>query len=617
MNVRYPVKCLFSLFLLFNGLLVIAGNPQDTVKPAVRDTFRVSYFIGEFYKKATRKEKYELTGFQQYDPPGYLGNIGQARIDYLADQPVQHTGLSYFKNDFAHDLVFADSIKYYDAHTPYTRLFFLAGQAKEAQFNFTHSQNINKNLNVTAFFNRIRSDGTYLRQATNMTSMYLSSNYKSPGKRYYLVANIIYNIDKPQVNGGIKGDSIFLSGQPNKKVVPVNLMAAQRRYRNRSVSLHQFFNMGITNPVIDSSRKAEITPTSAFSLNSSFSDQYITYSDLMPDSGFYYNRYQSATLTHDSVYFFQIKNSIGWNTWDQNKSGKHRLIGAFASIENELSHVHQYGTDTLLVNWIARGGLRSVNDSVAGILFRINAEYGLAGYNKGDYRVEVFAEKPLGSKGLHLGVQGISSLQHADFMAMQYSSNNFVWHNSFEQQQTISGKLYLKSDFYRFEVGIFGRGYNHLIYYQGDATPAQLATGVSLLGGYARKDLRLGHWNFNNKVTWQYPSDAGILQFPEWVTQTSLFFQNNYKNKMTYQVGADLNYFSSYFANNYMPATGQFYVQTEKKTGNYPFLDFFVSMQIRTVRVFIKYEHLNSGYPSNRYYFAPGYPAPDSWIFNN
>jgi hypothetical protein len=81
-------------------------------------------------------------------------------------------------------------------------------------------------------------------------------------------------------------------------------------------------------------------------------------------------------------------------------------------------------------------------------------------------------------------------------------------------------------------------------------------------------------------------------------------------------------YTSAYYANAYMPATGQFYIQTEKKYGDYPFIDFFINAQIKTVRIFIKVDHLNSGLMGNYYMLTPHYPMSDrafkfgiSWRF--
>ena len=63
-------------------------------------------------------------------------------------------------------------------------------------------------------------------------------------------------------------------------------------------------------------------------------------------------------------------------------------------------------------------------------------------------------------------------------------------------------------------------------------------------------------------------------------------------------------------------------ITNEKKYGDYPFIDFFINAQIKTVRVFIKVDHLNSGMMGNYYILTPRYPMNDralklgvSWRF--
>jgi hypothetical protein len=91
---------------------------------------------------------------------------------------------------------------------------------------------------------------------------------------------------------------------------------------------------------------------------------------------------------------------------------------------------------------------------------------------------------------------------------------------------------------------------------------------------------------------------------------------------MRIEIGASVFYTSAYYANSYMPATGQFYLQNQQKYGNYPFIDFFLNVRVQTVRVFIKIDHLNSGYSGTNYIMTPHYPVNErafkfgvSWKF--
>jgi hypothetical protein len=617
---------LLPLFLL--GSLANAASQRDTIPlKAPVDSFNVHFFTGDYFQKATRNESYELKDFQKYYTRSCLSNIGQPVNHLFADESLSHTGFHYFKNDFADNLVSADSIRYYDAHRPYTKLFFLAGQNKEAGFSFIHSQNVNKNLNFTGYFNRIRSDGIYLRERSNLTGMYLSSNYKSPNKKYFLLANVIYNVDKPYVNGGLKTDtSLTNPDRPaDRKLLPVNLMAAERRYHNRAVSINQFFNLGHSAQPADSSMPAVFTPSSAFSIHFQLGDESIVYNDLNPDSGFYQNQYLSKKLTLDSVNIQYNRNSIGWNTWEKNSSGNKRHIGLFVNAGNEWIRLHQINRDTVFMNWIAKAGIFNYTDSASLFKARLTGEYCFGGYNAGDYRADLSVKHVLVRNILDISVLAQLSSHRPDYMSLDYASNNFMWRNDFGKESVSAVSGYIRSPKYYFEVGVFSRRYVNTVYFNQFGIPEQFLPAVSVSGAYISKDLHLGpSWTFANRITYQYSTDDGVFSFPAWITEHSLYFHHDFKRKLSYQVGLDAFYFSAYYSKAYMPATGQFYQQFNTQIGNYPFIDFYFSMQIKTVRIFVKYEHLNSGFPNHDYFLAPHYPAPDrafklglTWIFNN
>ena len=63
--------------------------------------------------------------------------------------------------------------------------------------------------------------------------------------------------------------------------------------------------------------------------------------------------------------------------------------------------------------------------------------------------------------------------------------------------------------------------------------------------------------------------------------------------------------------NAYDPALAEFYIQTNRKYGNFPRFDFFVDGKIRTMRIFLKLEHFNASLSGYNYYSAPNYPYRD------
>jgi hypothetical protein len=73
-----------------------------------------------------------------------------------------------------------------------------------------------------------------------------------------------------------------------------------------------------------------------------------------------------------------------------------------------------------------------------------------------------------------------------------------------------------------------------------------------------------------------------------------------------------------------MPGLGAFYVQNEKQTGGYPWLDVYLSANIKKWNGFVKYSHVSEGLLGYDYQMLPNYPiAPRAlrmgvaWRFYN
>ena len=76
-------------------------------------------------------------------------------------------------------------------------------------------------------------------------------------------------------------------------------------------------------------------------------------------------------------------------------------------------------------------------------------------------------------------------------------------------------------------------------------------------------------------------------------------------------MGADVRYFTSYYAPDYSPAMGQFYLQnkdTRVKIGNYPLVNAYVNMHLKRTRIFLQMYNLIQGNTGYSYFLAPHYP---------
>jgi hypothetical protein len=78
------------------------------------------------------------------------------------------------------------------------------------------------------------------------------------------------------------------------------------------------------------------------------------------------------------------------------------------------------------------------------------------------------------------------------------------------------------------------------------------------------------------------------------------------------QLGAEIHYKSTYYADAYMPLTQQFHLQNSIKTEGVVYTEFFVNARINRVRLFLKMANSGQGFqgPLNPGYFSsPLYPV--------
>ena len=64
--------------------------------------------------------------------------------------------------------------------------------------------------------------------------------------------------------------------------------------------------------------------------------------------------------------------------------------------------------------------------------------------------------------------------------------------------------------------------------------------------------------------------------------------------------------------NSYNPLISEFNIQNDREYGAFPMLNLFVNFRVKTLRVFLRFEHFNSGFASkNEFYSAPLNPYRD------
>ena len=155
--------------------------------------------------------------------------------------------------------------------------------------------------------------------------------------------------------------------------------------------------------------------------------------------------------------------------------------------------------------------------------------------------------------------------QSPDFIYNHYSSNHFYWENNFLQMQESNLGINFTSIKPDFSLGANLTNYTNLLFYDNYAIARQYKIPFSVASAFLKKNFKLLNWHLNNKIVYQYVTGGvTVIRLPEFVLEHSLYYSSDmYNSAMQIQIGASLYYTSAYYANAYMPATAQFYLQTD------------------------------------------------------
>ncbi|MDX5346819.1 MAG: putative porin, partial [Hymenobacteraceae bacterium] len=189
-------------------------------------------------------------------------------------------------------------------------------------------------------------------------------------------------------------------------------------------------------------------------------------------------------------------------------------------------------------------------------------------------------------------------------------NNHFVWSNNFVNSIADRTSVGFEASFAKNLLKLEGSYVNlqNYIFFNQQAEPQQLATQQKLYKAQLYHKVALGNLNLEHLGVYTNTDDAPFVRVPEWLINSKIYYQGFlFKKAMFGQIGFETTMSSDYYADAYMPATQQFYLQNSFLVKSYPVIDFFIAADIKTVNVYLKLAHANEGFPDKGYYVTPFY----------
>jgi hypothetical protein len=215
-----------------------------------------------------------------------------------------------------------------------------------------------------------------------------------------------------------------------------------------------------------------------------------------------------------------------------------------------------------------------------------------------------------------------NSLPNLNYTLFQSDYTHYNWYNNFKSEKTNQFTVTALSKWINLSAQY--KVLNDYLYFDNTTnditsllvSPVQYDKTINYLSVKASKEIKFWKLALDNTLLYQNVEQSNaIVNVPQLTTRNTLYYTGHvFKKAMLLQTGVTLNYFTKYYANDYNPLLGEFYVQNETKIGNFPMLDFFVNARIRQTRLFLKAEHFNSAMTGFNFYSAPNYPYRDFMI---
>ncbi len=507
----------------------------------------------------------------------------------------------------------ANEINYYSVPTPLTDLYYKTVMEQGQSLDAFLTVNTKPNLNFSIAYRGLRSLGKYVNNLTSSGNFRFTTSYFTKDKRYVLNAHFTGQDISNQENGGIVNLEEFeTSEEPfnERERIRVFFTNATSLLKGNRFFIDHSFKLNKTNPnslvfTHQFNQEYKFFQFTQPTINERFGNSFTNSISNKTRYNHFYNKFGVAykTKNYGDLEFFVDDNNYNYyyNSVVYDSNGN---VTVPNSISDRINMVG--GNYTYLINKIKvrLQMAQSISDhSISNI--EANASYKL----NDDYSFQFKYQK-------------LNSLPNLNYTLHQSGYVDYNWSNNFKNEKlnqfefsaqtkwlNLSATYKVLNDHLFFDNQT--NDINRLI-----VKPVQYDKTINYLSVKANKEIKVWKLALDNTLLYQSVDQSNdVVNVPQIVTRNTLYFTDYvFKKAMLIQTGVTFQYFTKYYANDYNPLLGEFYVQNERKIGDFPMLDFFINARVKQTRIFLKAEHFNSAWTGYDFYSAPNYPYRDFMI---
>ena len=544
-----------------------------------------------------------------------FSNIGRPMGELIKVAPDKQSLLG--NSSLSYMIYQKDDVSFYRTPTPLTELKFLTTHNRGQQADAFLATNLSPNFNLMIGYRGHRSEGHYADEEVESGSFRTSFNYTAKQKRYQLLGFYTYYDGKQQENGGLLfSASQFESGDPqfaDRKLIDTRISDMNHRIVQRAYYINQRYKI---------------------------TGQLYALQEFHYDSRYFQMNQTSATTDFGEMLMsgaIDDKHAVNGTDLSGGLEFRNKSIGALSTRLRYLK-TGQYLKDTILGEELTQNRSAIYKDlRVEGIL---NSNWGSV-----DLRSEVGVPLKQETQGLYLDAvvkvaldstvslkAGLNRSERLPSLnRVRYASNYqpFHWSRRNTQPLVKFNSLYasLETDRWGSLMAGFDRIDNYTYFaainkegiLSSDETlvrPHVIDSPVEIKYIEYQGALHYNKWTLDLRARIQ---ESGATEpyynIPKTILRSTLYYSTDlFEKAMFAQIGVKAHYFDAFYADAYHPVLGEFYLQNEKMIGGYPLVDAFINAKVRTMRLFLTYQHVNSSVSNNDYFAAPNYPYRDGVV---
>lgn len=513
-----------------------------------------------------------------------------------------------------------EDIKYYSVATPLTELYFKTVMEQGQSVDALITLNTAKNLNFSIAFRGLRSLGKYINQLSSNGNFRFTASYFTLEKRYVLNFHYTGQDLLNGENGGLTQPEYFEDNDPlytNRPRLQVYLTDAKSFLKGKRYFVDQTFRINAKD------NKNNIYIANQLNYETKFFEfNQVTLNSTIGTLGATFNRFGLASTNaniNDQTSYDKFYNKLG--TVYENKT-----LGKFQFFIENFIYKNSNGSEKTI-------GSNLIPSQIQAVVTTVGGQYD---YRKNNIHGIVIVSNSVSTQPLRnldatltyiinpknniaFQYQNISKLPNNNYILTQSSYNNYNWYNNFKNEKINNLTVNATTQWGNASLQLTNLD-DHL-YFQDTiqqanlqlVTPHQYSGTLNYFSLKLAREFKYKKWALENTFLFQQVSQkVTILNVPKLTLRNTIYFSDYvFKRAMFLQTGITINYFTKYYADDYNPILGEFFVQKEKQIGNFPMLDFFVNARVKQTRIYLKAEHFNSAMTGNKFYSAPNLPYHD------